>query len=74
MSLGPKIDEVNEFIIRNEINLALITETWLKESVSDSVIDIPNFTLLRRIEHCRIMDGCVPTLENHNTNINVWTT
>ena len=48
MSLVPKIDEVNEFIIRNEINLALITETWLKESVSDSVIDIPNFTLLRR--------------------------
>ena len=47
MSLVRKIDEVNEFIIRNEINLALITETWLKESVSDSVIDIPNFTLLQ---------------------------
>ena len=43
-----KIDEVNVFTIRNGINLALITETWLKESVSDSVIDIPNFTLLRR--------------------------
>jgi hypothetical protein len=55
MSLVPKIDEVNEFIIRNEINLALITETWLKESMSDSVIDIPNFTLL-----CRDR-----TLQNH---------
>ena len=48
MSLTPKIDEVREFIIRNEIDLALITETWLKESVSDTVVDIPEFTLLRR--------------------------
>ena len=45
MSLTPKIDEVREFIIRNEIDLALITKTWLKESVSDScVVDIPEFT------------------------------
>ena len=42
-----KYDEVREFIIRNEIDLALITETWLKESVSDTVVDIPEFTLLR---------------------------
>ena len=48
MSLTPKIDEVREFIIRNEIDLALITETWLKESVTDTVVDIPEFTLLRR--------------------------
>ena len=46
--LTPKIDEVREFIIRNEIDLALIKETWLKESVSDTVVDIPEFTLLRR--------------------------
>ena len=48
MSLTPKIDEVRKFMIRNEIDLALITETWLKESVSDTVVDIPEFTLLRR--------------------------
>ena len=39
-----KTDEVREFIIRNEMDLALITETWLKESVSDTVVDIPEFT------------------------------
>ena len=38
LSLTPKIDEVREFITRNEIDLALITETWLKESVSDTVV------------------------------------
>ena len=48
MSLTPKIDKVREFIIRNEVDLALITETWSKESVSDCVVDIPEFTLLRR--------------------------
>ena len=47
MSLVPKIDEVTELIVRNKINLSLITEIWLKESVPDSVIDIPGFTLLQ---------------------------
>ena len=45
MSLVPKIDEVTEFVARSKINLSLITETWLKESVPDSVINIPGFTL-----------------------------
>ena len=48
MSLAPKIDDVREFIIRNDIDIALITEAWLKESVSDTVVDIPEFILLRR--------------------------
>ena len=47
MSLVPKMDEVNEFILRNEINLAFITETWLKKSLSDSVVNIPDFAVLR---------------------------
>ena len=47
MFLTPKIDEVRGSIIRNEIDLALMTETWLKESVFETVVDIPEFTLLR---------------------------
>ena len=47
MSLVPKIDEGRELILRN-LTLALITETWLKESISDGVIDIPDFTVLHR--------------------------
>ena len=49
MSLTPKIDEVREFIIRNEIDLALITETWLKESVSDTVVDILELSALKSL-------------------------
>ena len=66
MSLVPKIDEVTEFIVRNKINLSLITETWLKESVPNSVIDIPGFTLLRRDRLSQIHGGvCAYIKETH---------
>ena len=48
MSLVPKVDEVREFIFRRNINIAFITETWLKETVTDGVVDIPDFAVLRR--------------------------
>ena len=31
MSLAPKMDEVQEFIIRNSVGIGFITETWLGE-------------------------------------------
>ena len=37
MSLAPKIVEVTEFILRNDIDL----ETRLKEQAADRVVDIP---------------------------------
>ena len=43
MSLVPKVDEVLEFIHRNQISLVFITETWLKASIPDSVVNIPGF-------------------------------
>ena len=42
MFLVPKVDEVREFIFRRNINIAFITETWLKETVTDGVVDIPD--------------------------------
>lgn len=48
MSLVPKIDEIQEFLLRTKINLAVITETWLKDSVVDSVVDIPGYTIVRK--------------------------
>ena len=65
-SLVPKIDAVTEFIVRNKIDLSLITETWLKESVPDSVINIPGFTLLRRNISSQIHGGvCAYIKETH---------
>ena len=51
MSLVPKKDEVEEFIyIATKICSVFITETWLKESIPESVVNIPDFTILRRDE------------------------
>lgn len=48
MSLVPKIPEVQEFIDRNKVSLAFVTETWLKSAVEDTVVDIPGFSIVRR--------------------------
>jgi hypothetical protein len=47
-SLTPKIEEVQEFLNRNDITMAFITETWLKPTIMDSVISIPGYTVLRK--------------------------
>ena len=47
-SLAPKIDEVSEFLLRHQIDLAFITETWLKESIDDSVVSISGYCVFRR--------------------------
>ena len=48
MSLVPKLTEVQEFIFRNEVGLAFFTETLLRESIADSVVNIPGYTVLCR--------------------------
>ena len=66
MSLLPKVDKVTEFIVRKKINLSFITETWLKESVPDSVINIPGLILLRRDRSSQIHGGlCAYIEETH---------
>ena len=48
MSLAPKMDEVQEFIIRNSVDIGFITETWLGERVADFVVSIPNYNIFRK--------------------------
>jgi hypothetical protein len=40
MSLVPKLPEVNEFIIRENVDFGVITETWLRGSIPDSVVSM----------------------------------
>ena len=47
MSLAPKIAEVAEFALRKDVDLACITETWLKERIANSVVEIPNYSIIR---------------------------
>ena len=48
MSLAPKIDEVRVFLSDYRLDLFCITETWLKESIDDSVVDINGYNIVRR--------------------------
>ena len=48
MSLAPTIDEVQEFLLRSDISLAFYTEAWLKETVADSAVHIPGYTIIRK--------------------------
>ena len=42
------MSEVREFVLRNKVSLAFITETWLQSSIAVSIIDIPDYSVLRR--------------------------
>ncbi len=48
MSLAPKIDEVQNFALEFNHDLVCVTETWLRETISDNSIQIPGYFLLRR--------------------------
>lgn len=48
MSLVPKVLEVEEFLLRNNVDIGFITETWLKDKISDSVVKIQGYKIVRR--------------------------
>lgn len=48
MSLAPKIDEISYVVSSRNPDIACFTETWLKNSVDNNVIDIPNYTIVRK--------------------------
>jgi hypothetical protein len=47
MSLAPKIDEVRPFVLDLNLDLACITETWLRGSITE-VIHIPGYKVIRK--------------------------
>ena len=55
MSLVPKIEEVSEFAVLNDVDLACITDTWLKDRIVNNVVEIPGYSIIRRdreeVEH-----------------------
>ena len=48
MSLVPKLVEAQEFLLRTQVDLAFITETWLKTTIANTVVDIPGYSIIRR--------------------------
>ena len=48
MSLSPKIDEIRLYVQDHVPDIMCFTETWLKDTVENSVIHITNYTLVRK--------------------------
>ena len=64
--------EVREFLFRRNITIAFITETWLKETVSDGVVGIPDFVVLRQDRKRDSYGGvCAHTSKRAAADINI---
>ena len=48
MSLAPKIDEVRSVVLDLKPNLGFFTETWLRETICDSQLQIPGHSIIHR--------------------------
>ena len=48
MSLAPKLDEVFDVITNANLDIACITETWLRDHIHDNIVSIPGYNLVRR--------------------------
>ncbi len=65
-----KIDEISFFLQNQDIEIAFFNETWLKQSVPDSCINIKNYQLFRRDRENRIHGGvCIYVKESIDTKI-----
>ena len=57
MSLAPKIDELRHVVQHSNLDCICITETWLRSHISDNIINLEGFNLVRRDRHERIHGG-----------------
>ena len=48
MSIIPKIDEIRSVVLDQKIDIAAFTETWLRDSIQDTIIDIPGYQIYRK--------------------------
>ena len=48
MSITPKIDEIKSVVLDLKIYIAAFTETWLRDSIQDTIIDLPGYQIYRK--------------------------
>ena len=48
MSLTPKLSEVQELLLRQNVQIRCIVDSWLKEHISDSVVNIEGYNIMRK--------------------------
>lgn len=65
MSLVPKLDEVQEFLLKNNVDIGFITETWLKDRIFDSVVNIQGYTIYRKDRSIQEHGGVCIYIKDH---------
>jgi hypothetical protein len=48
MSLAPKMDEIRVFLSDYDFDLCCFTETWLRPAIDDYIVNINNYTIIRK--------------------------
>lgn len=56
-SLVPKLTEIQEFLLRKRVDIGLITETLLKENISNSISYIDGYNIHRKDRLNKQHDG-----------------
>ena len=61
-----KTDEISAVLRENDVDVACITETWLKQSVPSEVVNIPGYAMHRRDRKDGQRGGGVAVFVRHN--------
>ena len=70
MSLVPKIDELREVILNSDVEIACITETWLRDHIDDNVVNVSGFRLVR-LDRINSQHGGVCMYVRNNIQCNI---
>ena len=70
MSLVPKIDELREVIHNSDVEIACITETWLRDHIDDNVVNVSGFRLVR-LDRINSQHGGVCMYVRNNIQCNI---
>ena len=71
-SLSNKVDELASVLIYNDISIAVITETWLKEDLPDECFAIQGYNLVRNDRSDR-RGGGVCNYVKKDISVKLWT-
>jgi hypothetical protein len=70
MSLVPKTDELREVIHNSDVEIACITETWLRDHIDDNVVNVSGFRLVR-LDRINSQHGGVCMYVRNNIQCNI---
>ena len=65
MSLVPKLDEVQELLLRLNVQVGCMVESWLKQHINDSVVNIDGYNIVRKDRSSHEHGGICIYIQDH---------